>query len=120
MTFVLDSKFTFIAGVLALLLFLAAGALSATPFGVVGVCLVSFVLGTLGNPSFSIYSGGILAALAICSALGLLFGDSASAAIIMVPFIAVLVFLYASAAFFIGRLAAKLWHRITSHSTRTR
>jgi hypothetical protein len=120
MILVLDSRSTFMAGVLALLLFLAAGAFSAVPIGIFGVCLISLALGTRTKSSFALYSSGILVALVISGGLGLLFGDSASASIVMIPFIAVLVFLYASVAFFVGRLAVRGWHRVTGHSTRPR
>lgn len=106
----IDSRLTFISGVLALLLFIAAGAASITPLGIAGVSLLSLVLGALKRPSFSLYAGGILFALAIFTTLGLLFGASASAGIVMVPFIAAMVFVYASVAFFTGRLVAKVWH----------
>lgn len=116
----IDTRFTFIAGVLTLLLFMLAGSLSATPVGLVGACLIGAALGAFRRPSFVAYAGGIISALSICCAVGLLFGESLSAAIVMVPFILMLVLLYAGAAFFVGRLGVILWHRITSHSTRTR
>lgn len=120
MKFVLDTRFTFIAGVLTLLLFLVAGALSATPVGLVGAGLIGLVLGFFRRPSFAAYAGGVVSALAVCTAVGLVLGDSLSATIIMVPYILLLVMLYAGAAFLVGRLGVTLWHRITSHSTRTR
>lgn len=115
----LGSRSTFLAGVLAFLLFVIAWIPLFAPIGPIGVCLVSIVFGGLKRPSFAVYSSGILAALVIFSGLGLLFGDSSSAVIFMVPLIAVLVFLYAGVAFFIGRFATMLWSRIASYSART-
>lgn len=120
MKLVLDTRFTFIAGVLTLLLFVLAEAISATPIGLVGASLIGVTLGCFRRPSFAAYAGGIVSALAVCSAIGLLFGGELSAALIMVPLVLLLLLLYAGAAFFVGRLGVTLWHRITSHSTRTR
>lgn len=120
MKLLLDTRLTFIAGVLTLLLFVGASALSATPVGLIGGCLIGVVLGTLRYPSFAVYSGGIVSALAFFSAVGLLIGDSLSAAIIMIPFIFSVVFLYSGAAFIVGRVGVTFWHRITDHSIRTR
>ncbi|WP_028600972.1 hypothetical protein [Ottowia thiooxydans] len=106
-----DSRSTFIAGVLALLFFLAASALSATRIGIAGVCLISFVLGWLMNPSFAVYLGGIFAAFGVASGIGLLFGESVSSAMVIVPIFAGLLLLYAGVAFFVGRFTAMFWYR---------
>jgi len=58
MKLVLDTRLTFIAGVLTLLLFIGAGALSATPVGLVGVSLIGFALGAFRRPSFFAYFFG--------------------------------------------------------------
>jgi hypothetical protein len=120
MKLVLDTRFTFISGVLSLLLFIGAGALSATPVGLAGVGLIGFALGAFRRPSFFAYLGGIVSALIVCSGFSILLGDTLDAAIIMVPYILLLLLLFAGTSFFVGRLGGMLWHRITSHSTRTR
>lgn len=120
MKLLLDTRLTFIAGVLTLLLSVGASALSATPVGLIGGCLIGVVLGALRSPSFAVYSGGIVSALAFFSVVGLLTGDELSAAMIMIPFIFSVLFLYAGAAFILGRVGVTLWRRITGHSTRTR
>jgi hypothetical protein len=82
--------------------------------------LIGFALGISRRPSFWIYVVGIASALIICCGFSILFGDSLDAAIIMAPYIFLLVLLFAGTAFFVGRLGVMLLRRITSHSIRTR
>jgi len=114
MKLVLDTRFSFIAGALTLLLFIGAGALSATPVGLAGAGSIGFALGIFRRPSFLAYLGGIVSALIICCGFSILLGDTMDGAIIMVPYILLLLFLFAGTSFFVGRLGGMLWHRITS------
>jgi len=50
MKLVLDTRFSFIAGALTLLLFIGAGALSATPVGLAGAGSIGFALGIFRRP----------------------------------------------------------------------
>lgn len=120
MKLVLDIGFAFSAGVLTLLLSIGAGALSAMPVGLACAGLIGFALGIFWPRSFLAYLGGIVSALIICSGFSILLGDTLDAAIIMVPYILLLLLLFAGTSYFVGRLVGMLWRRITSHSNRTR
>ena len=104
----------FVGGAIAALCFLVAAMLDAVPVGVGLVCLIGIIHGALPRHELMTFVAGVLAMMAVFSALALLFGDSFSAGFVMVPLLTALILFYAIGAFFISLVVSRLWRHLVS------
>ena len=107
-------KIPFIGGAIAALCFLVAFMLDAAPVGIALVCLIGVIQGARHRHELMTFVAGMLAIVVIFSVLGLLFGNSISAGVVVVPFLTALILFYAVGAFVISLLVSRLWRRLAS------
>lgn len=104
----------FVLGAIAALVFLVAPMLDVVPVGIGLVYLIGGIQGALPRPELMTFVAGMLAMMAAFAGLGLLLGNSISAAIVMVPFLTALILFYAVGAFFLNLMVSRLWLHLVS------
>ncbi len=104
----------FVSGAIAVLCFVGASVLDVVPVGIGLVCLIGIIQGALPHPELMTFVAGMLATVVVFSSLGLLLGDSISAAIVLVPVFTTLVLIYAIGAFLTSLILTRLRRYIVS------
>lgn len=104
----------FVSGAITVLCFVIASTLDVVPVGIGLVCVIGIIQGALSHPELMTFIAGMLATVVVFSSLGLLLGDSISAAVVLVPVFTTLILLYAVGAFLTSLILTRLWRYTVS------